>query len=246
MHRSRTPQEIRGALIGTLLGDSFIRGGRTFMCEQTSLNLINVKAKLISHYTNAYPKITTRTRSSIIKGRYIKPSTTFTVGGDHNTFKKWAKVFYMFGERQIRMSILRRLTPEGIAMWIMDDGFMYYTRSNCTRRLVLCTDAYSELSHKLMIRYFKEYHNLDCKTITHQSCKDSNKTLRLAFSAKSTQALIAKIHPFVLDEFLYKLDMHYKESTIYSERCLPEYRMAYESISQRMALHNLCVDEDIV
>lgn len=246
MHRSRTPVEIRGALIGTLLGDSYIRGGRTFLCEQTSLNLIKLKAKLIAHYTKTPPKVSTRERSSVIDGRAIKASKTFTVGGDHNTFKKWSKIFYMFGERQIRMSLLRRLTIEGIAMWIMDDGFMYYTKSNSTRRLILCTDAYSELSHKLMIRYFKDYHNLDSKIISHQSNRDAPKRMRLAFSANSTQRLVALVHEYVLDEFLYKLDMHYSDRSLSSLRCSPEYKKAHESISQRMALYENCRDEDIV
>lgn len=246
MHRSRTPVEIRGALIGTLLGDSYIRGGRTFSCEQTNLNLIKLKAKLISHYTKNFPNISERQRASVINGRTIKASKTYVVGGDHNTFKKWSKIFYMFGERQIRMSLLRRLTLEGIAMWIMDDGFMYYTASNCTRRLTICTDAYSELSHKLMVKYFKDYHDLNCKIIFHQADKDSPKRMRIAFSAKSTQKLISLIHEYVLDDFLYKLDMHYSEKSLNSLRCIPEYKEAHESISQRMALYNQSKDEDIV
>jgi len=239
MHRpsySRTPKEIRGALVGTLLGDSFISKGRTFCCEQKSLNLVKLKAELISHYTRNYPKITYREpRDSFIGGKVIRGSGTFTVQGDHDTFKKWSKIFYMFGERQIRMSLLRQLSDEGLALWIMDDGFMYYTKSNSTRRLILCTDAYSELSHKLMVNYFQEYYSVSPKIIKHKSRKDAKEKLRLAFNATDTQKIISIVYPYVLDEYLYKIDMHYSDKSLNSQRCSDAYKEAYECISQRMA-----------
>ena len=41
--RKRTPKEVRGSLLGTLLGDSYITQGNQFGCEQITKELIEIK-----------------------------------------------------------------------------------------------------------------------------------------------------------------------------------------------------------
>lgn len=232
----RTPKEIRGAIIGTLLGDSWISEGNRYGCEQSSYDLIKVKSDIISHYTKEPPNIIKRIgRKSIINGRVVNSSTTYTIRARHPRFKNWRKVFYFSGKKQVTTSVLKKLTPEGIAMWIMDDGYMDYKRSKCMRNLRLCTDSFSEMSIKNIIRYFKEEFEIDSKVFWHCREKGANKNPRISFNAKNTQKIIAIVHNYVLDSFLYKIDMHYLKKTVYSNRCSNNYREAYEIISQRKA-----------
>lgn len=245
MDKSRTPYEIRGALIGTLLGDSWISNGRTFGCQQISRNLIELKAKLISHYTKDYPKVfTIPEKIGEIRGRKVHMKESYIVRGDHARFRKWHKEFYATGSKQVTPSILNRLTEEGLAMWFMDDGYLDYKRSNSTRNLRLCTDSFDERSVGYIQDYFKSF-GIDSKIYYHSSGKGFEKRPRVSFNASNSQKLIPIISPYFLDEFLYKIDLRYLEDTIMSNRCSDAYREAHLCIKQRMAYYK-SNSEDIV
>lgn len=243
----RTPKEIRGCLIGTLLGDSYITQGNMYGCEQVSENLIKLKRELLSHYKADVPPISTRQRNpGVVEGRQIKSAKpTFMIRMAHPRFKRYKEILYRDGTKQVHYGMLKMLSLEGIALWIMDDGYMDYKVSSCTRNLRICTDSFDEISINNIIRYFKEYHDIDAKVYYHINKKGANKKPRVSFNAKDTQKLISKIYPYFLDEFLYKIDMHYLESTIKSKRCSDEYRAAHTYISQRKALMEP-ISEDIV
>lgn len=245
--RKRTPKEVRGSLIGTLLGDSYITQGSMFGCEQVSKNLIELKRDLLRHYKLDVPEISVRDRSGttrFIEGREIKNiKPTYSIRMHHPRFKRYHKLLYSTGTKQVHYGMLKMLSLEGIALWIMDDGYMDYKASNCTRNLRICTDSYDEISINNIIRYFKEYHGIEAKIYKHISAKGATPKPRISFNAKESQKLIAKIYPYFLDEFLYKIDLHYLDSTIKSKRCSDEYRIAANYISQRKALLQ---SEDIV
>lgn len=232
MHKSkRTPKEIRGALLGTLLGDSYITQRSSYGCEQITKSLIEIKAELISHYIKKYPIISERSRDgTIIEGRKVNSRLTYSVRGRHPRFSKWYKLLYKTGTKQVTYNILRYLNPEGIALWIMDDGYLDYKKSSCTRNLRICTDSFDEISHQEMIRYFKDIHNIEAKIYYHQRAKNTKKVPRLSFNAKNSQKLICLIYKYFVPELFYKLDMHYLEATLQSERCSEEYRKANKYI----------------
>lgn len=251
MHQSRkrTPKEIRGSLIGTLLGDSYITQGSHFGCEQVSKNLIYLKWELLKHYKPDVAEPTSRQRDATpVDGRLvtnIKP--TYTVRLRHPRFNNYYKVFYSNGNKEIRYSTLKMLSLEGIALWIMDDGYMDYKESSCTRNLRICTDSYSSLSIQNIIRYFKEVHSIDAKVYMHVNKKGATPKPRVSFNAQNAQKLISKIYSYFLDEFLYKIDLHYLDKTIKSKRCSDEYRIAAKYISERKALIlEKSINEDIV
>lgn len=239
----RTPKEVRGSLIGTLLGDSYITQGSMFGCEQVSENLVNLKQELLRHYKEDVPPISIRDRSGeirVIDGRVvqnIKP--TYSIRMHHPRFKRYQKILYSTGEKQVHYGMLKMLSLEGIALWIMDDGYMDYKESKCTRNLRICTDSYDEISINNIIRYFKEYHDIEAKVYYYISRKGAIPKPRISFNAKNAQKLISKIYPYFLDEFLYKIDLHYLPSTVTSKRCSDDYRKACSYISQRRELLEL-------
>ncbi|OQB10814.1 MAG: LAGLIDADG DNA endonuclease family protein [Parcubacteria group bacterium ADurb.Bin216] len=247
MHQSRerTPKEIRGSLLGTLLGDSYITQGNQFGCEQVTRELIEIKRDLLKHYNKDVAEISVRQRENIkIEDRNIIAKPTYTIRMRHPRFKRLHSLLYRTGTKQVTFSLLKFLSLEGIALWIMDDGYMDYKVSSSTRNLRICTDSFDEISISEIIRYFKEIHDIEAKVYYHVNKKGADKKPRISFNAANSQKLISLIYPYFIDSMLYKIDLHYLPSTIKSKRCSDEYRIAESYISQRRAL--LKEDEDIV
>lgn len=239
----RTPKEIRSAIIGTLLGDSYITQNSHFGCEQVCKALIERKAEILSHYSPDI-KVSERQRNSVvIEGRKVASRPTYTIRLRHPRFKKWHKVLYKTGSKQVTYNILKFLNEEGIAMWIMDDGYMDYKKSSKTRNLRICTDSFDEISHLEMIRYFKDVWQIDAKIYWHKRNKNSPKVPRLSFNATNSQKLISLVYKHFVPELLYKLDLNYEDKTLNSIRCSDEYREAHKYISQSRAP---AMGEDIV
>jgi len=249
--------KLRGALIGTLLGDSWIIHSKQdnsykFGCEQINKSLIEYKYKLIEYYCTKRKKpigkIRVRNREPRIisnnKVSVFKPTYSFLVG--HPYFKFLYKIFYSNGSKQVTINTLKYLTIEGLALWYMDDGYIYYTASNGTRYLDFATDGFDLYSCKNIRRYFKEYHNLDCKIIEHKKNKNSNIKYRIRFNSQNAQKLICTIYPYILDDFKYKLNLKYKHNPKYLKNILPEYLIIMQ---KEFGLKTVCTiinSEDIV
>lgn len=249
MHQSRerTPKEVRGSLLGTLLGDSYITQGNQFGCEQVTKELIELKRVLLSHYNPNVTEISCRYRDNVeILGKKVNTKPIYSIRMRHPRFKRMGYLLYRTGTKQVTFSLLKFLSLEGIALWIMDDGYMDYKESSSTRNLRICTDSFDEISINEIIRYFKEIHNIEAKVYYHKSSSTSEKKPRVSFNAVNSQKLISLIYPYFIDSMLYKIDMHYLDSTLKSKRCSPEYKVAANYISQRRALLDLHEDEDIV
>jgi hypothetical protein len=243
--RKRTPKEVRGSILGTLLGDSYITQGNQFGCEQVTKELIEIKRELLAHYNPKVAEISERHRTEIvIENRSVTAKPTYTIRMRHPRFARLNKLLYFRGSKQVYFNLLKFLSLEGIALWIMDDGYMDYKKSSCTRNLRICTDSFDEESIKAIIMYFDKIHNIEAKVYYHINKKGADKKPRISFNGTNSQKLISLIYPYFIDSMLYKIDMHYLDSTLKSKRCSPEYRVAANYISQRRAL--LLEGEDIV
>lgn len=246
-NRERTSKELEGAFIGTLLGDSYINNGNMFSCEQTSKNLIEYKRILLEQLTGRNINISVRQRKPAVvhnnKAESIfKP--TYSTRARYELFKKLQKQFYISGTKQVSMSILNKLTDEGLALWLMDDGTMYYSPSNHTKYLRICTDSFDSFSINQIQQFFSERYNISSKVYMHNSGNNSVKKPRIQFNAANAQKIISIVYKFTLPEFYYKLDLHYAEKTLKSKRCLPEYVNAVSYMSQHSS--PIDIGEDIV
>lgn len=229
-----TRKQLRAALFGTLLGDSWITKHGHFGCEQVTLELINYKRKLLEQLLGRTFSISERHRGDcVIEGRKVNSLPTYIIRACAPHLKKYYRVLYKDGRKRLTYSLLRRLSPEGVALWLMDDGYLDYKKSNDTRYLMLCTDSFSEEEHQLIIRFFKEVLDITCFVKKHKRSKDSAEYLRIAFNGKNSQKLVALIYKYVLPCFYYKIDLRYKRMD--SINILPEYREAINYISQNRA-----------
>jgi len=246
---SQSRQDVRSVLIGTILGDSYITNRGEFCCEQVTKDLIDVKKKILStiapdiriHYLCRAPR-TAITENRMIIGR---KAIHKIYSNQHKYFKKLRNIFYTKENKKIvPMSVLKKLTPIGIAMWIMDDGYMDYKESSATRNFRICTDSFDEQSIRNIITYFNNTYNIQTKILYHKRSKDATPNPRISFNAFNTQKLIALIYKHMLPSFYYKLDMHYKQRTLDSISCSPEYIEARNYMLQQSAL--LINSEEIV
>jgi hypothetical protein len=245
-NQSRNTAEIKGALYGTLLGDSTVTNRNEFSCEQISENLIKYKGSIleqVSHDLNVYYHSRDRGNRQIINGKEYNRNISYVVQTNkHKFFEKYREVFYHTGTKQVSMDILKYLTPEGLALWFMDDGYLDYKVSSNTRNLRICTDSFDERSIKNIIQYFNDTWNIQAKVYMHNAGKGRASKPRVSFNAENSQKFISVVHKYFLPEFYYKIDLHYMEKTLNSKRCSENYVNAVEYMLQ----HTPSKEDDIV
>lgn len=245
--RIRTSSELTGALVGTLLGDSYINNGNNYVCEQTSEQLILYKKSILEQIAEKEINLHTRTRKPAIVHNNSKVSVfkrTFSITARHAIFRKLREELYKSGDKQVSMSVLNKLTDEGLALWIMDDGTMSYSASNHTKYLRICTDSFDDFSINQIQQFFSERYNVETKVYMHNSGNGSTSKPRIQFNAHNAQKIISIVYKYTLPEFYYKLDLHYAEKTIKSKRCSNEYREAVSYMLQHSSSSN--IEENIV
>ena len=234
--RNRTAQEVKGALYGTLLGDSTVTNRNEFSCEQISSNLITLKGEIIAKIApdlKVYYHERDRGNKQIIHDKEYNRRISYVVQTkQHPYFAGFREKLYSTGDKQVTMEILKYLTPEGLALWFMDDGYLDYKASSNTRNLRICTDSFDEISIKNIIQYFNDSWGIQCKVYMHNAGYGRAPKPRVSFNPNNAQKFISLVYKYFLPEFYYKLDLHYTEKTLKSKRCSNEYRTAVEYMLQ--------------
>lgn len=249
-------------IIGTLLGDSYIQKRYTeyvrkddsilrngpfynLRCEQVTLDLIQHKADIWGNVFGKDPIIYTRQRKpTIVNGgkreSVFKPSHNLVIACPG--VSDYHSLFYRDGKKVVTAKTLFYLSAEGIAHWIMDDGFFSYTASNNTRRLFLCTDGFDLFSCKLICQFFSERYQISAGVQQRKSPK-GNIHYRVKFGGKDIQKVAVMVFPYMLPSFYYKIFSPYDK--VDSKTVIPEYREIYDTLQknvpQRKAL--LCSDD---
>jgi hypothetical protein len=159
-----TNREKKSILIGTLLGDSCLwrhpkSKNFNLQCTHSEVqydyivhkaNLINTilfgntNFSLWKSINNGYSKITAYTYRTRV----------------HPLIESVRKLMYQERKKIITRQLLDRLTPQGLALWYMDDGFKVVNRYPSgtirQRTLGLSTCSFTEDEHNIMQQYFKE------------------------------------------------------------------------------------------
>lgn len=222
---SRTSSELKGAIIGTLLGDSYISNRGEFGCEQICKNLVYKKREILD---NISPEIKTylHTRQREPSSFNKNPKMSYVLQTNrHPYFIKLREALYSTGSKQVSLAILNELTPEGLAFWLMDDGYLDYKSSNSTRNIRICTDSFDDFSIKQIITYFNNTHNINCKVFMHKARANYTPKPRITFCGKDIQKLVILTYKYFIPEFYYKINLHYTERSLNIPfYCIPEYK----------------------
>lgn len=231
----RTSSEIKGAVLGTLLGDSYISNRGEFGCEQISQNLINYKYEILK---SIHPDIKVYKDSRLREPTEFNknPKKTYRIQTNrHPYFLKLREELYKESGKQVHASILNKLTPEGIALWFMDDGYCDYKKSNNTKNLRICTDSFDPFSIQQIQTYFNNTWNIPTKVMMHKARSGYTPKPRISFgNSKPMQDFVLLVYKYFIPEFYYKIDLHYKDITLKSKRCSEEYRKAVNYMLQHL------------
>lgn len=132
--------------------------------------------------------------------------TSYWFRKGHRYFRTLRKWLYPNGEKQLTRRILDKLTPEGLAIWYMDDGNLYNHINKdsglvTSFRITLSTEV--PLDEAEMIRdYFEEKWS-----ITFHINKTKNNRYRHRCSTKEARKFFDIIAPYIIDSMKYKINV---------------------------------------
>lgn len=124
---------------------------------------------------------------------------------NHPYLKVLYRFIYQNNRKTFSRKVLDRLTPEGLAVWFMDDGSLYnvfnkqyqsYTK--CQARL---NTYLSKEENEVIIKYFKEKWDVEWKNE-----KEKN-FYRLRCGTKEFRKFVEIIKPYMHKSMLYKIDI---------------------------------------
>lgn len=156
----------RGLIIGMLLGDGCIyMNGTSYRFyighSEKQQDYLKDKAKILAHILDReIPKIQHQTIKSNFSGL---PTQRYSFAIESRKFKRYRTLFYTNeNKRQIKMSMLKWLTPEGIAYWWMDDGSISSKKRNGRHHAWECVlhTCCSKEEAQVCIEYFTKYWNI--------------------------------------------------------------------------------------
>ena len=201
----------KNLLIGTLLGDAYLQtrtNGRTWRYDIyhsiAQKDYLFYKYAILKALCSQEPSLQqtySKDKSKIFEGY------RFLTNVD-NSLRFYGNLFYTYDStlnrfiKDVPNNIQKYLTPEAIAFWYMDDGYLKWLgHSNA---MVICTDSFSEHG---VIRLKNAFKNLyDIKTSLN---KKSNLNVfsgyRLAINEKDSSAFRELIKPFIRTSMAYKV-----------------------------------------
>ena len=111
-------------------------------------------------------------------------------------------------KKEITRNLLNWLTPQGLAIWYMDDGHINVNTSEQrssiqhTIKIATCVNEQSVLE---IIKYFKEVWNINFRLF-----KEGNNTFSIASSCEDDcRNFIKIVKPFIIPSLLYKIRNNY-------------------------------------
>lgn len=136
---------------------------------------------------------------------YLKYTIQYRYNSSVRMFNKvLRRVMYKNGKKQYVRKLLNRLTPQGLAIWFMDDGTILRRKYRGKYKgfyLRISTYCSSEQADEI-IKYFNEEHNI-FPTKVCEHCKGNLYTIN--FGAKEGKKLIEIIKPYMCPAMMYKV-----------------------------------------
>lgn len=195
-----TNNEKLGIIAGCLIGDA--GKSRSSFWYQHSLSQLDFAL----HKKSLIEQIIFKECSATIKhqGKYssirvyvkVSPLVGQLVGelwtGDQRTNK---------GIKILTKSFLDYLTPQGIALWYMDDGSMSYKKRDGTvRAMEITLNTYTSIEqNQTIIDYFREKWNLIW------NINKSKNSFRMRMGTREGRKLFQIIRPYVIPSMAYKI-----------------------------------------
>lgn len=193
-------------LIGTLLGDGTLYFGKRntnaslkIQHSEKDEDYLKFKLSIINNFVKGK---TIREKNFNKKTkRYYSSQVFITV--THPEFTKFYRLFYKKGRKTVTNEIFNNLTPFGLAIWIMDDG--YYDKVGKYIELYTMNCTYRE--HLLFPNWFKRKYEILPKIVYHKQ----SKKYYLRFNLLDTQKLVNIIKPYIIQSMRRKIGLEIKK-----------------------------------
>lgn len=201
--------ELKGFLTGLLIGDGTINKGvtkRSFAIKSIDKNFIDLISKEINSCTNFKSDIKF-TKAHYSCGCNHKDCWEFIIKA-HPYFNKIYHKFYDdYRHRIISKYIPKYLTPYGVAMWYMSDGYVCLVGKTKgfikNRRIDLCTDRYTKQEVENLQKIMQNKFKVNCGIIKR------DKFYRLRIKSESYETFINLIYPYMIPSMYYKIYLAY-------------------------------------
>lgn len=198
----------KSILIGMILGDGYLQKGKnssTLKIEHSTQQLEYLKYKrelLIKIFGGKHPDIHIRSR---VDSRNNHTYHQCWLSKTEKYLKILRDRIYLNGKKEYTEAILKKLTPEGLAIWYMDDGgngSIYISKktgkiSSCVT--YLCTDCSFEQA-SIIRDYFKNTYDVEFKLYNIR--KDQ---YRLCANTSNSRKFVELIRPYIIPEMQYKI-----------------------------------------
>lgn len=203
-----------GILIGMSLGDGSVRpkrkqpSGKT-VAAQMYIGHSMQQFSYLEHKSELLRSIFGG-KHSVRVGTYLQKSTGkmydmcyMTKSNPYFTqIRSWV---YQYGKKTYTRNVLDMLTPQGIALWYMDDGSITFERrtdgsiSGCFFRIATyCPSEEADI----IVAYFAEVYGIE---VRKHYCKKTD-AYTIGGRTKAFLALKRLIEPFVIPSMLYKIE----------------------------------------
>lgn len=204
----------RAILIAMAIGDGYIQS--RVRLQSGKYPYVSAELRVFHSITQInYAKWKAERVRKILGGKFqvkIHPDTgpdkKYTLCGfvkSHKCFRYMRKWCYPNGKKYLSKKILNMLSPEGLAIWWMDDGHLHHNVNKEGRissvHGSLSTYCSKEESENVVF-VLKERFGIDCKI----GYEKSKRSYIVRFNNVSCKKLFWIIEPFVITEMLYKIN----------------------------------------
>lgn len=195
----------KSLLIALVLGDGSIpNSGATntlwIAHSKKQLDYLNWKRKLISELLNC--------KLPGIYHRIDEKHDEYTTNKSHRYFRILRNWMYKNNEKRFIYKVIRHLTPEGLAIWFMDDGTHTVERrkstgkirSHCFKLYTMC--QYEDAQD--IIRVFKENFDINAYPLKYIR-KDGEIRYYLQWRTREGRKFSNLVRPYILPSLSYKI-----------------------------------------
>lgn len=129
----------------------------------------------------------------------------------HKYFWVLRKWLYPKGKKVLSRRILDNLTPEGVAIWYMDDGNLWkHINKDLNKvtsfRITLSTEVYLEEAEMIQ-EYFKDVWGVSFHTNKSRVDNDGKMLYRHRCSTKEARKFFDIVEPYIIESMKYKIDV---------------------------------------
>lgn len=234
----------RGVLIGMVLGDGYIsvrsmlKDGKypyvsSELCLKHSIKqreYLEYKASLLKSMFGG--TVSVKVFDVVVAGVTYKQCR---VSKSHRYFRVLHRVMYSGGKKTITRKLLNWLTPHGIAIWYMDDGFGRVNRdangwvSSCSTEIATCCSR--EEAEEVQL-YFRQVHDIEVKLMR---CRGDRWSIRM--NTSESQKFARLIAPYVIPHMRYKLahvaNLNVHECRTHAKSCVVCGKLSYNTDRKR-------------